>query len=184
MPVPGLSWFHVVISTYNSWLPGDPRGFRTRHHRIHSSGDYHKPPPAGEHHGLYLYSQSLVGRTAAIEIPPPVRATIGQALIATLARRELRILAVAVGGHHAHMLLELPPSYETRRDLIGQGKRASSHAARRALPGRVWGSGGKFVTIKDRRHQLQTLRYIAAHASQGAWVWTWRDPLPGHMPGC
>ncbi|HEX3314753.1 MAG TPA: hypothetical protein VHR72_07680 [Gemmataceae bacterium] len=31
------------LSTYGSWLPGNPRGFRSRKHRIHSSGDYKNP---------------------------------------------------------------------------------------------------------------------------------------------
>jgi hypothetical protein len=30
--------------TYGTWLPGDPKGFRTRHHREHIEGDYKKPP--------------------------------------------------------------------------------------------------------------------------------------------
>ena len=29
MPEEGKRWRHVIISTLNSWLPGDPRGFRT-----------------------------------------------------------------------------------------------------------------------------------------------------------
>jgi hypothetical protein len=38
-------WYHVTGSTYGAWLPGDPRGFRTRHHRQHVEGDYKDPPP-------------------------------------------------------------------------------------------------------------------------------------------
>src|SRR5262249_17500638 len=51
MPAEGKLWRHVIISTLNSWLPGDPRGFRAVNHKIHSSGDYKNPPP-GEHAGL------------------------------------------------------------------------------------------------------------------------------------
>ena len=40
-------WFHVILTTYGAWLPGDPRGFRTRHHRDHVDGDYKHRPPAG-----------------------------------------------------------------------------------------------------------------------------------------
>jgi hypothetical protein len=28
-------WYHIIMSTYGSWLYGDARGFRTRHHREH-----------------------------------------------------------------------------------------------------------------------------------------------------
>ncbi len=37
---------HVMFSTRGHWLPVDPRGFRNRDHRIHSSGDYTHPPRA------------------------------------------------------------------------------------------------------------------------------------------
>jgi hypothetical protein len=49
MPLPGMAWRHLVIFTHNSWLPGDPRGFRSQNHKILSSGDYKNPPPPGEH---------------------------------------------------------------------------------------------------------------------------------------
>src|SRR5262245_36991735 len=48
LPMPdNRRWFHVVISTYGSWLQGDPRGFPSRHHREHVEGDYKNPPPPG-----------------------------------------------------------------------------------------------------------------------------------------
>src|SRR5205814_7189946 len=58
MPRPGMMWRHVVISTRRSWLHGDRRGFRSRGHRIHSSGDYRDPPPQGEHEGLLGYHET------------------------------------------------------------------------------------------------------------------------------
>ena len=39
--------------TYGTWLPGDPKGFRTRHHREHIEGDYRNPPPKGIYEGLH-----------------------------------------------------------------------------------------------------------------------------------
>ena len=47
MPKPEMIWRHVVISTHGNWLPGDPRGFRTRHHLEHVEGDYRNPPTPG-----------------------------------------------------------------------------------------------------------------------------------------
>jgi hypothetical protein len=38
-------WYHVVVHVYGSWLRGDPRGWRARHHREHVDGDYKNPPP-------------------------------------------------------------------------------------------------------------------------------------------
>ncbi len=47
MSAPWNRWFHCIGGTYGSWLPGDRRGFRTRHHREHVEGDYRNPPPVG-----------------------------------------------------------------------------------------------------------------------------------------
>src|SRR2546425_10665415 len=44
-----LHWFHITTHTYGAWLYGDPRGFRTRHHREHVEGDYKNPPPPGKY---------------------------------------------------------------------------------------------------------------------------------------
>jgi hypothetical protein len=176
-----MCWYHVVLGTHNSWLPGDPRGFRARHHKVHSSGDYRQPPPVGEHDGLHRYSGEVSG--TVVNVPASVRSVVGQALLTRLARRGLRVVALAVGAAHAHLLVELPRGRAAQSDVLGQAKSASSHAIRRLLPGRVWAAGWKMVPVHDRRQQLQTMRYIVAHARQGAWVWTWRDGLPANPGG-
>ena len=53
-------WFHIVISTYGAWLPGDPRGFRTRYHQEHVEGDYQHPPPAGVYEPRHEHSEGLL----------------------------------------------------------------------------------------------------------------------------
>jgi hypothetical protein len=177
MPDSSICWYHVMLGTYGSWLPDDPRGFRSRRHKIHSSGDYRQPPPAGEHVGLRRYCREISG--PVVQIPVAARGVAGSALVARLARRRLRIVALAVGARHAHLLVELPRRREVQSDLLGQCKSASSHAIRRTVPGRVWPAGWQLVPIHDRRQQWQTFHYIVAHARQGAWVWTWRDGTPG-----
>ena len=181
MPAAKMGWYHVVLGTYNSWLPGDPRGFRSHHHKVHSSGDYRQPPPMDEHNGLRRYWRTVSG--AVVVVPPSAMGVVGQAMVTRLARRGLRVVALAVGGSHAHLLVELPHNRAAQSDLLGQAKSASSHAIRRVLPGRVWAAGWKLVPVHDRRQQQQTFPYIVAHAQQGAWVWTWRDGLPGHSGG-
>ncbi|WP_437230609.1 hypothetical protein SH661x_002053 [Planctomicrobium sp. SH661] len=61
-----LVWFHVTLTTYGAWLPGDPRGFRTRHHREHVEGDYRDPPPAGKYEGLHRASERLLKSTPTV----------------------------------------------------------------------------------------------------------------------
>jgi hypothetical protein len=44
---PWNHWYHCMGNTFGTWLPGSPKGFRTRHHREHVEGDYKHPPPKG-----------------------------------------------------------------------------------------------------------------------------------------
>ena len=55
-------WYHAALHTYGSWLLGDQRGWRSRHHREHVDGDYTHPPPKGKYDALLEYSKSLLKR--------------------------------------------------------------------------------------------------------------------------
>src|SRR5689334_16259687 len=98
MPLPGLRWRHAVISTKNTWFKGDPRGFRAKHHEIHSSGDYKDPPPPGEHAGLLCYFKRRAG--AEVQIEHDWRPTLGRALIECLRNDGRRVYSVAVTKVH------------------------------------------------------------------------------------
>lgn len=170
MPEPGMRWRHMILSTVNSWLPGDPRGFRARKRKIHSSGDYKKPPPAGEHAALFEHAKSISG--PPVIIPRDQRPIVGKAILSKLAKLQYRTLAIAVSGMHAHVLVELPDNIRQVRHIAGQCKTVSSHAIRDVLPGRVWGRGGTFKPVDTRDHQIKVFYYILRQKS--AWVWSFR----------
>ena len=60
MPRRGKNWYHVTIGTVSSWLPGDPRGWRSSQHKTHSSGDHRNPPPHGQHGGYHRHAQGTL----------------------------------------------------------------------------------------------------------------------------
>ena len=60
--LPWNGWYHVMDRTYGTWLPGDPRRFRTRHRRFHVEGDYRTHPPPGTHLELHDRSKRLMKR--------------------------------------------------------------------------------------------------------------------------
>ena len=163
----GMQWWHIIITTWNSWLPGDKRGFRSRAHKVHSSGDYKKPPPIEEHAGLRNYHQHKSGEP--VVIPADSRETVGRAILAKLNKGKDRVVALSVSATHAHILVKLSNSLEEARAIIGQCKASSSHAIRMELPGRVWAFRGSFNRIKDRQHQLNAYRYILKQ--KDAWTW-------------
>lgn len=171
MPTPGKKWRHIIFSTHNSWLPGDPCGFRNRDHRIHSSGDYKNPPPKGEHAGLHRYAKKISGAPVVLE--NEIRETIGLAIIAELKKQGCRVLAIAVAATHVHILCELPDDESEWRAIVGRCKTAACYAVREQKPGRLWGRNATYKPIDDRSHHANTFRYILGQA--GAWTWSFKE---------
>ena len=178
MPKDGMCWRHVTIGTHNSWLPGDPRGFRSKDHKIHSSGDYKNPPPTGEHVGLYEYSKRISGEP--IIILSELRPVVGRAILRKLKKLGYRILALAVAGMHCHMLIELPDDIDRVWEIVGQCKATSSHAIRDRLPGRVWVNRGSARRVDTAEYQRNVYYYILHQ--KDAWIWSFKDGFPEEEP--
>jgi hypothetical protein len=169
MPRIGMAWRHVTMGTHNSWLPGEPRGFRSKDHKIHSSGDYKNSPPEWEHAGLWEYSKRISGEP--LIIPKNLREPIGRAILADQ-KRGLLVLAVAVGGMHAHVQVELPDDKAKMRQIVGKAKTAACYAVKAQMPGKIWARHGGYKRIKDIAHQRQVHGYI--YRQKDAWVWSYR----------
>jgi hypothetical protein len=165
-----LYWYHNVLTTYGAWLPGDPRGFRTRHHREHVEGDYKNPPPAGKYEDRFKRSQELL-KAPPVVLSAALREVVGVALCERLEGLGALVLCVAVAGQHLHVLSKMP--FGKNRWWIGLAKRHVWFVLReQGWSGRLWGKGCKMVVINDRRHQLNAYYYILRHAARGAWSWT------------
>jgi hypothetical protein len=152
-------------------LPGDPRGFRTVHHREHIDGDYKSPPPKGKFEGLHRYSKSVM-RREAVHLTAKQRPLIAQLLVESFSRRKIEVVAACLDSVHFHILARFP---DHRADhWVGIAKRESSHYAKEAGNGPIgglWATGGKSVPVADREHQLATARYILDHQSRAAAAW-------------
>lgn len=174
MTQPGdtLCWWHWIISTHGSWLHGDERGFRSRNHRLHSSGDYKQPPPENEHEGLRRFHRAHSAK--AVVIPESIRENVGRAILQKMQSQQLEVIVVAVSGTHVHGVTRMTSDRRAAKRLIGTWKQASSHAIRQTLLGQVWAEGSDPVPIKDHGHQVNAFNYILRHAEHGAWVWTFR----------
>ena len=76
---------HGICTYYGQWVPGDERGWRSRGHKRHSSGDYRQPPPPGEHAELRRYTRSVM-KGRPIFLAPDEYAIVGQAFVTKLDR--------------------------------------------------------------------------------------------------
>ena len=115
-------WHHVIITTYGSWLPGDPRGFRTRasprarNRRLQEStatGHVCRPRAAQPRVACPTTNRTAAGMAAAH-------------WAGYLARPDARgawLLAIAVAAQHTHLLVKLPRGQQRRLTGLASGNR-------------------------------------------------------------
>jgi hypothetical protein len=169
-------WYHVNVNTYGTWLPGDPRGWREKHHRRHVEGDYRNPPPAGYGDRLHRQSQDLL-KKPPVQLKPAQRELVGRALVEMLLKQEIELIVLAMGAVHLHLLARFPDKEVRRR--VGRAKKHAYHLLLdEGFVGKLWERRANVVPIKDRQHQLNVFHYIVRHRDQGAWAWTFRDGTP------
>ena len=192
MPELRPGWCHCMSHTYGTWLPGDPRGFRTRHHREHVEGDY-KNPPAEDYRDRHRAARDDLKGDAVVLSVAARQAALLQ-VVASLQRYGVELLGASVSATHMHLLGRFPEGptpgesglrgqrtsavEDPVRHLVGKAKQWSAkQLAKQELVagGRVWGRRGKIVRITDRAHQVRTVGYILKHAEEGAAVWSFRD---------
>lgn len=190
MAWPWNGWYHGIGGTYGSWLRGDERGWRARHHREHVDGDYRQPPPPGMYDGLRRQSAGSMKRPPII-LAPEARRIVAEAMLKRLSELGTRVARLSVGGCHFHVLMRIENPHLAKaglseanaladgrnplpRHVLGLAKKHASHVLReRALKpkGTLWAKRPKIVIVEDRRHYTW-LRdsYLPNHAQQGAVV--------------
>lgn len=176
MPRPGLRWWHVMIGTYCAWLPGDNRGFRSKKHKIHSSGDYKNPPPPDEHTGLRRYHEER--HPEHVKVPRELRQLVADKVAEVLRDLGYRVLIVSVSGKHAHILAELPLELPEFNRIIGVCKNKSSRAIKKECPGRVWARGDTHKLVKDQVHRKNVYKYLRDDQGPGAACWMVKVSFP------
>lgn len=175
-------WFHCTTHTYGAWLSGDPRGFRTRHHREHVEGDYKNRPPAGKYDSQLVRSRQLLKQPAVV-LPVEFRAAVGGAVVERLIQCGAQVLALSCSGQHVHLLAKMPGG-EVPRQWVGRAKMHATFILRRlGWAGELWAVRSKIIPVRDRRHQLNVFNYVLDHATEGAWVWDFRQQPRTESPG-
>ena len=165
-------WYHVTVHVYGSWLRGDPRGWRSRHHREHVDGDYKNPPPKGKYDKLYEFSKAMMKRDP-VRIANELRRVVVDAVAEKLLQDQIQVLAISVDAKHLHVLARFPD--HRPRHWIGRAKKHVSHFVRQqglcCDPGGLWAKRCHAEPIAGRRHQLKVFGYILDHAKHGGKIW-------------
>jgi len=105
---PWNNWYHCIGTTHGSWVRGDPRGWRAKHHREHVEGDYMRPPAPGVYSQLQRESQKLMKRPP-VALDPQQRLAACLAIIEALEHHQVEVVDLAVGAKHYHLLARFTP---------------------------------------------------------------------------
>jgi hypothetical protein len=100
-----------MANTFGTWLPGDPKGFRTRHHGEHVEGDYKTPPPKGMYEQRHRQSRDAMKREAVFLSSEAREVAVKAIRYAMMDVHELDVIAIAVTRVHVHVLVRLPASH-------------------------------------------------------------------------
>ena len=170
-------WYHVTAHVYGSWLRGDPRGWRSRHHREDVIGDYKNPPPKGMYDKLHEYSKSLMKRDP-VHLDLNIREFVLCAIIEKLRADGIEVLIASLDGEHLHVLARFPD--HNPRYWIGWAKKYATQKLKAhglavgldlKLGEGLWAKRCHPKPISGSYHHSKTIDYIADHANHGAAVW-------------
>jgi len=182
-------WYHCIGNTYGSWLPGDPRGWRTREHRQHIDGDYKSPPPRGKYDQWHEHSKGLMEREAVV-LREDQQQIVLDVIAESLALNEILCAVISVSPMHAHVLARFVIGRRTSSGkLIADPARhyfgiARKRASRRLSengsipPGGLWSKRTTIVPITDQSHLENVLDYIQRHIQEGAVIYLNDDRSP------
>ena len=168
-----LAWFHTTVTTYGAWLPGDPRGFRTRNHREHVEGDY-KAPPTIDYSRRQSRSQALMTHSA-VTLGRTERFEVTETFLRTLDYYGLDAACIGTAGRHVHVLCKLPPS-DGRKVVAGLKRETTRWLKTKGRQGKVWAGRSRIEPIRDCRHWSNTMGYIIRHEMRGGALWVWKGP--------
>lgn len=198
---PWNDWFHVMGNTYGTWLPGDPRGWRTAHHKHHVNGDYKHPPPPGTGNALHAWAKQHL-KHDAVYLSPNQRRLACNHFVEALQHHNIEFTELAMGVIHFHLLarfpLQSPASPDAGaptgaravsinpapRQLTGKAKSWTTHNLKKAghftnRKAGLWASKCKVKPVTDAEH-FEYLRttYIPRHIDEGAVLWSQSPASP------
>jgi hypothetical protein len=169
-------------NTYGTWLRGDPRGWRERHHRRHIEGDYKHPPKKEDYEALNRQSHDLMKRNA-VRLERRLRWIALVAIIGSLRSDQVEVLVVSLDDHHLHLIARFQ-KHNPRR-LVGWAKFHATKTVKAYLKAHgaavglqldlregegIWAKRSKAVPVRDRDHQVNVCGYSADHGKRGAAV--------------
>jgi len=155
--------YHIVFTTYGTWLPNDPRGSYSKavyDAELRALGDvrYGRQAPQPDGNTLRRFWTASRGKLKrqAFFIDDSTRQIIARGFARVVQRLGLTVRACAIMNDHVH-LLSLCSKHRIEY-VIGQFKSGATHAL--GLSETPWAKGAWKVFIRDRQTIASAARYI------------------------
>ena len=113
-----------------------------------------------------------------MEIPQELRAEVAHVTALKLMKLGCPVLTASVGKKHAHALAEVSADLTRLRQIVGKCKTARSTRVRKALPGAIWGEGGKDKLVPNLARRRTVYDYLAHRQERGASMWKDTQGVP------
>jgi REP element-mobilizing transposase RayT len=163
-------YFLITWTTYGSWLPGDPRGFRTRHAK-----EYVPPPKRYSDGKSYepekykqLYKRSRSHATESVYLNERQKQAAAGAIVKVCSKFSSGAV-IAVSGDHVHVFVNLPEEVTTGHFCSRVKSVSSLKLSAYGLKGRVWACRyhAKRIPVRDADN---VRRYVISHKTSDAVV--------------
>ena len=183
--MPWNDWYHIMCHTYGTWLPGDPKGFRTRHHREHVDGDYKNPPPADTYDARWKHAKQIMKRDP-VYLDQVQRSRAVEEIVKSFVKWGTELKILGIDRIHMHALARVPDL--NPRHYMGLAKKECSAYMKRdglAPLGGLWAVRCECLPIEDGRHFENVDGYIRDHETRGAVIWpSMKNDMDDFDPDC
>ena len=173
----GKHWL-VTWTTYASWLPGDPRGFQTRHSReyVPPPARYAKPGEpvyeAEQYARRHEQSRALAG--PAVRLSRSECRIVLESMVARINEIPIQPRVIAVGCWHVHLIAQFGPNWI--KPIIKQVKEAGTKSLSRFdADRRLWAGGAHIKSLPDDEALRNAIAYVTKHGLEGAAVYRWPE---------
>lgn len=171
-------WWLVTWVTYGSWLPGDPRGFKTWRKREYVPPVYGTAQPDELTYNPDDYKDRLQHARqlcpTEIRLSGPARRICCDAIRADIAEISIAPAILAVATQHVHLIAKFGDC--RIRPTVGRMKFAATQQLHltKIIAGRIWAKGCHMESLPNQDAFEQAFHYVADHESEGAHLLRWK----------
>jgi REP element-mobilizing transposase RayT len=153
--------FHLVTTTYGTWLPGDPRGHWSPILNADEKLVYHSGVPQSGDPMTEEWARKQMKHDMVV-LTPEHRKTMADSIGQTTKRYGYRVIAAAIWSTHIHLVIE-----KTKEDIsavAGRYKGISGKDVRAVRgPGPIWTAGYFKVFLFKEQHVQAAVHYVEEH---------------------